>query len=86
MAFVGNNIAMSGNWETLREVPTRRESVRQLNILNATGNGDVVFSHDGATVSGVLVGGQGFQFLNVTPEEVYIRGTATQVLYWAACL
>jgi hypothetical protein len=86
MAFVGNNISMSGNWEKLREVPARRESVRQLNILNAAGNGDVTFSHDGSTVAGVLVAGQGFQFLNVTPEEVWINGTATQVLYWAACL
>ncbi len=85
MAFVGNNISMSGGWERLRVVPERRETCRQLNILNATGNGDVAFSHNGTDVAGILVAGQGFQFLNVTPEEVWVQGTVTQVLYWAAC-
>jgi hypothetical protein len=87
MALIGNNISMSGDWERLRAVPEIRErrSCRQLNLLNAAGNGDVTFSHDGSTVIGILVAGQGFQFLNVTPEEVWIKGTATQVLYWVAC-
>ena len=53
-----------------------------LNVRNNTDNGRVELSPDGVKVSGFLLADEGRQFQNMSPDALYVRGTAGQSLYW----
>lgn len=55
---------------------------RWLTIRNAPSNATIQFSFDGISPAGFLLGGEAKTFMNASPYDVYVNGTAAQALYW----
>jgi len=55
---------------------------KYLNIRNLTGNGTVKLSPDGIVESGFVKADDGRQFVDTKPYDIFVKGTAGEMLYW----
>jgi len=69
---------------TYTKLSSDNSESRSLTVRNDSGNGTVYFSPDGLVDSGYIKNSEGREFKNVTPDSVYVKGTAGENLYWDA--